>query len=74
MTPKVIGFTKLLIRSSTPGIKGIQATYELEDGQIKTSPYHGGNIAEVNNSIGFGPGMPIVRIEGELSAAGNTSQ
>ena len=52
MTPKVIGFTKLLIRSSTTGIKGVQATYELEDGEIKTSPYHGGNAGEVNNSIG----------------------
>ena len=74
MTPKVIGFTKFLIQSSTTGIKGVQATYELEDGQIKISPFHGGNAGPVNNSIGIGVGMPIVRIEGELSSEGNTSQ
>ena len=74
MTPKVIGFTKFLIQSGTTGIKGVQATYELEDGQIKTSPFHGGNAGPVNNSIGIGRGMPIVRIEGELSSEGNTSQ
>ena len=74
MAPKVIGFWKLLIRSSTNGIKGIQATYELEDGEIKTSDYHGGNTGEVNTSIGIALGMSIVRIEGELSAEGNTSQ
>ena len=74
MEPKVIGFIRLLIRSSTNGIKGIQATYELEDGEIKTSDYHGGNTGEVNNSIGLPPSESIVRIEGELSAKGNTSQ
>ena len=74
LTPKVIGFSKILIRSSANGIKGIQATYELEDGEIKTSTYHGGNIGEVNNSIGFPPGMSVVRMEGEMSAEGNTSQ
>ena len=74
MTPKVIGFTKLLIQSSTTGIKGVQATYELEDGEIKTSPFHGGNTGPVNYSIGIGLGMSIVRIEGELSSEGNTSQ
>ena len=74
MTPKVIGFTRLLIRSSTTGLKGVQATYELEDGEIKTSPYHCGNTGEVNNSIGIALGMSIIRIEGELSSEGNTSQ
>ena len=38
MAPKVIGFTRLLIRSGANGIKGIQATYEQEDGEIK--PQH----------------------------------
>ena len=72
MTPKVIGFSKLLIRSGAPnGIKGIQATYVQEDGEIKTAAYHGG-YGEVNSSIGIGRGMPVVRIEGELE--GNISQ
>ena len=44
MAPMVIGFKRLLIGSSTNGIKGIQATYGLVDGEIKTSTYHGGNI------------------------------
>ena len=74
LTPKVIGFSKILIRSSANGIKGIQATYELEDGEIKTSTYHGGNIGEVNSNIGFPLGMSVVRIEGEMSTEGNTSQ
>ena len=41
---------------------------------IKTSLYHSGNAGEVNNSIGITLGMSIVRIEGELSSQGNTSQ
>ena len=71
MVPKMIGFRRLLIRSRANSIKGIQATYEQEDGEIKTSAYRGG-YGEVNNNIGIGPGVPIVRIEGEL--VGNTSQ
>ena len=70
----MIGFSKILIRSSANGIKGIQATYELEDGEIKTSTYHGGNIGEVNSNIGFLLGMSVVQVKGEMSSEGNTSQ
>ena len=52
----------------------VRTTYELEDGEIKTSPYHSGNAGEVNNSIVIGLGTLIVRIEGELYSEGNTSQ
>ena len=55
LTPKVIGFGKILIRSSANVINVIQATYEQEDGEIKIPTYDGGNIGEVNNNIGFPP-------------------
>ena len=48
----------------------LQVTFELEDGEIKTSPYHSGSAGEVNNSIGITLGMLIVRIEVELFSEG----